>query len=179
MVIGRVANRIGGSAFEIDGERFEVTANEGPNCLHGGPAGFDKRLWRFAEISDERLTLVYGSPDGEEGFPGDLDAEGGQGQHRPGALDHRTARVDQVDGPAVRAAQRPAGDPVTPLGGVGGRSDHRDRPRVGEHRQRRRHQAVDLGRDLEMIRRWMSDVPSSISSSLASRSHFSTRNSRE
>ena len=75
VIVGRVANRIAAAAFEIDGERYQVTANEGTNCLHGGRLGFDKRLWRFAEISDERVTLVYASDDGEEGFPGALDVE--------------------------------------------------------------------------------------------------------
>jgi aldose 1-epimerase len=72
-VVGRCANRIGGSTFTIDGETFHVTANEGANCLHGGPQGFDKRLWRFqspAAPDARRVSLIYVSDDGEEGFPG-------------------------------------------------------------------------------------------------------------
>jgi aldose 1-epimerase len=71
-VVGRCANRIADAAFEIDGERFEVTANEGANCLHGGALGLTKRLWRFAGASEDgRSTkLAYDSADGEEGFPG-------------------------------------------------------------------------------------------------------------
>ena len=72
-IVGRCANRIGGARFEIDGAPFKVHANEGPNCLHGGDPGFNKRLWRFAEPTDPdglSTTLTYVSPDGEEGFPG-------------------------------------------------------------------------------------------------------------
>ena len=72
-VVGRCANRIGGSSFSIDGETFHVTPNEGPNCLHGGPQGFDKRLWRFqspAAPEERRVSLIYVSEDGEAGFPG-------------------------------------------------------------------------------------------------------------
>jgi aldose 1-epimerase len=76
-VVGRCANRIAGAAFVIDGERFEVTANEGPNCLHGGALGFSRRLWRFAAIDPEgrSAALTYDSPDGEEGFPGRVQAK--------------------------------------------------------------------------------------------------------
>lgn len=71
-VVGRCANRIAGAAFEIDGERFVVTANEGDTCLHGGALGFSRRLWRFERLADDGLaaTLAYESLDGEEGFPG-------------------------------------------------------------------------------------------------------------
>lgn len=70
VVVGRVANRIAGAAFDVDGERFEVTANEGENCLHGGRPGLDKRLWRFTAAEETRAALAYDSPAGEEGFPG-------------------------------------------------------------------------------------------------------------
>ncbi len=74
--IGRYANRIAGGTFAIDGERFTVPANDGPNALHGGAEGFDRHLWTIAEVGegDEpfvRLSRV--SPDGECGFPGRLD----------------------------------------------------------------------------------------------------------
>jgi aldose 1-epimerase len=75
VIVGRVANRIARACFEIDGQHFHVSANEGRNCLHGGVRGFDKRLWRFAEISDDRLVLAYASCDEEQGFPGSVDAE--------------------------------------------------------------------------------------------------------
>ena len=73
-VIGRCANRIGGAAFTIDGERFEIEANEGPNALHGGAAGWSKRLWKIISATDRRCVLAYTSPDGEGGFPGAVEA---------------------------------------------------------------------------------------------------------
>ncbi|HTK36206.1 MAG TPA: aldose epimerase family protein [Caulobacteraceae bacterium] len=75
-IVGRCANRIAGATFSIDGERFEVAANEGANCLHGGALGFSKRLWRFVEAGQDgrSATLAYDSPDGEEGFPGRVQA---------------------------------------------------------------------------------------------------------
>jgi aldose 1-epimerase len=74
-VVGRCANRIAGARFAIDGETFEVEANEGPNCLHGGPVGFGRRLWTFEDVAADGLSaiLTYRSTDGEEGFPGAVD----------------------------------------------------------------------------------------------------------
>lgn len=74
VVVGRVANRIGGSTFALDGIRHQVPANEGPNCLHGGVVGFGKRLWRFLDLGRDWAMLAYASPDGEDGFPGAIDA---------------------------------------------------------------------------------------------------------
>ena len=71
-IIGRFGNRIGNATFELNGTRYEVTRNEGRNALHGGVHGFDGRLFR-AEIEGDGLSLRYFSPDGEEGFPGNLD----------------------------------------------------------------------------------------------------------
>ncbi|MEO6339046.1 MAG: aldose epimerase family protein [Caulobacteraceae bacterium] len=73
-IVGRCANRIGRARFEIDGEAFDVDANEGANCLHGGWLGFGKRLWRFEASSQTSATLTYVSPDGEAGFPGEVSA---------------------------------------------------------------------------------------------------------
>lgn len=73
--VGRVCNRIGGAKFEIDGEEYKLTANDGVNTLHGGGAkSLDKVVWE-GEIdgSDPEVaavTFTYFSPDGEEGFPG-------------------------------------------------------------------------------------------------------------
>lgn len=72
--IGRCANRIGGARFTIDGTEYHVTANEGANCLHGGAEGFHKKLWRFS-CKGSSVIFTYDSPDGEEGFPGNLHAE--------------------------------------------------------------------------------------------------------
>ncbi len=73
---GRVAGRIAGSRFELDGEPVAVTSNEGPNQLHGGPEGFDRRIWDVAEVTatDDggRVVLALTSPAGDQGYPGTL-----------------------------------------------------------------------------------------------------------
>lgn len=69
--IGRVANRIGGASFEIDGTEFKLPKNEDRNNLHSGPNGFDSINW-FGEIDGNTLILRYTSPDGHQGFPGEL-----------------------------------------------------------------------------------------------------------
>ena len=73
-VVGRYGNRIGGSKFTLDGHVYLVTANEGENSLHGGKRGFDKRLWKVVRVDDHSIELQYLSPDGEEGYPGNLTA---------------------------------------------------------------------------------------------------------
>jgi aldose 1-epimerase len=75
--IGRYANRIANGAFELDGNRFRLPANDGANALHGGIAGFDRKNWTVAAIGENPapfVTLAYLSPDGEEGYPGRLQA---------------------------------------------------------------------------------------------------------
>lgn len=71
-VVGRYANRLAGARFALDGREFRVTANEGPNCLHGG-RGFATRNWRLAESAPDRATFAHLSRDGEDGFPGRLE----------------------------------------------------------------------------------------------------------
>jgi aldose 1-epimerase len=73
-VVGRFGNRIANSRFTLDGREHVVAANEGANHLHGGLVGFGKRLWRVVDARDDRATLAYRSPAGEEGYPGTLDA---------------------------------------------------------------------------------------------------------
>ena len=73
-LVGRVANRIGGAAFELNGNRYPLAANNGPNCLHGGVRGFNQAVWR-ARTENGALVLTHVSPDGDEGFPGTLTAE--------------------------------------------------------------------------------------------------------
>lgn len=70
--IGRYANRIAGGKFTIDGQVCQLTVNNGPNHLHGGIGGFDKKIWTVTEQGDTRLKLRYTSPDGEENYPGTL-----------------------------------------------------------------------------------------------------------
>lgn len=73
-IAGRVANRIGGARFTLNGTEYKLPANEGPNHLHGGPKGIGKQVWGMEPLSGEegvRLTLT--SPDDEMGYPGTLD----------------------------------------------------------------------------------------------------------
>ena len=69
--VGRYANRIGGGEFELNGRRYVLARNSGPNHLHGGLRGFDRRLWS-AEAGDDYVRFSRLSPDGEEGYPGNL-----------------------------------------------------------------------------------------------------------
>lgn len=71
--VGRVANRIGGAKFSLDGKEYKLAANNGPNTLHGGLKGFDKVVWKAQPVPNG-VAFTYRSPDGEEGFPGNLDA---------------------------------------------------------------------------------------------------------
>ncbi|MBN2450631.1 MAG: galactose mutarotase [Lentisphaeria bacterium] len=74
--VGRYANRIGGARFLLDGKEVRLAANNGPNHLHGGVRGFDRVLWEaedFEEDGSAGVRLRRLSPDGEEGYPGNLD----------------------------------------------------------------------------------------------------------
>lgn len=74
VIVGRYGNRIANAAFRIDGERHALPANDGANCLHGGPRGFGLQLWRAEAESDDCLRFELDSPDGDQGFPGRLRA---------------------------------------------------------------------------------------------------------
>jgi aldose 1-epimerase len=71
-LIGRYGNRIARGRFTLDGKEYVLATNDGDHHLHGGKQGFDKRLWTAA-IEGNSLALRYRSPDGEEGYPGNLD----------------------------------------------------------------------------------------------------------
>jgi aldose 1-epimerase len=76
--IGRFANRIGGAAFELAGKRHALSANDQRNSLHGGAAGFDKRVWRIVAVdsgTSASVRLALRSPDGDQGYPGNMDVE--------------------------------------------------------------------------------------------------------
>lgn len=72
--VGRVANRIRDGHFTIDGEDYHLAINNGPNSLHGGLKGFSYRLFNYT-LADDQVTFSYLSPDGEEGYPGELDLQ--------------------------------------------------------------------------------------------------------
>ncbi len=70
---GRYANRIARGELTLDGKRYQLAINNGPNHLHGGPTNYSRRLW-LAKPDDEGVTFVMQSPDGDEGYPGNLEA---------------------------------------------------------------------------------------------------------
>lgn len=75
--VGRYANRIAGGRFSLDGKSYVLPINNEPNSLHGGVAGFDKKLWTAKSMKPQRkgessIQFVLISPDGDEGYPGEL-----------------------------------------------------------------------------------------------------------
>jgi len=73
--VGRYANRIAGGRFTLDNHSYQLPLNNGPNSLHGGPLGFDRRMWRIVSVrggAEPNVTLAYVSADGEQGYPGTL-----------------------------------------------------------------------------------------------------------
>jgi aldose 1-epimerase len=73
--VGRYANRIAKGRFQLDGQTYQIPINDPPNALHGGPIGFDKQVWKASIVSSSAaaLKLTLHSPDGDQGFPGNLD----------------------------------------------------------------------------------------------------------
>ena len=76
-ITGRIAGRINGGTFSLEGKDYAMVINDGPNHLHGGLVGLDKRVWTpsisESEEGEPSLTLTYHSPNGEEGYPGNVD----------------------------------------------------------------------------------------------------------
>ena len=70
-IVGRVGNRIGGGRFTLNGKEYSLLQNDRGNTLHGGKVGFDKCVFK-AEVNGDELVLTRTSPDGEEGFPGNV-----------------------------------------------------------------------------------------------------------
>ncbi|WP_217165253.1 aldose epimerase family protein [Streptomyces sp. AC512_CC834] len=100
-LVGRYANRIAGGRLALDGRTYTLALNNGPNSLHGGERGFDKRVWDVEPVGDAghciRLRLV--SPHGEEGFPGRVEISVTYTLQEPGAL--RIAYEAVTDAPTV------------------------------------------------------------------------------
>ncbi|MFM7316270.1 MAG: aldose epimerase family protein, partial [bacterium] len=74
-ITGRYANRIAKGKFSIDGKEYSLAVNNGPNSLHGGLKGFDKVVWKAEQTTahgQPALKMTRTSPDGEEGYPGNL-----------------------------------------------------------------------------------------------------------
>ena len=84
--IGRYANRIGGAGFMLDGRQVRLDANEGANTLHGGAEGFDRRDWQVLDRGPRSVVLGLDSPDGDQGFPGALQARADFALDDPGSL---------------------------------------------------------------------------------------------
>jgi aldose 1-epimerase len=99
-ICGRVANRIAGAALTIDGRAFALTPNfRGRHTLHGGTMGFSRRVWRVAEQAHDAVTLTLVSPDGEEGFPGTVEAHCAWRVEPPATL--RAILTARADTPTV------------------------------------------------------------------------------
>ncbi|WP_318218407.1 aldose epimerase family protein [Streptomyces sp. SCL15-6] len=97
-LVGRYANRIAGGRFPLDGRTYALALNNGPNSLHGGERGFDKRVWD-AEPVGHGVRLSRVSPHGEEGFPGRLEISATYTLDESGAL--RIAYEAVTDAPTV------------------------------------------------------------------------------
>ena len=72
--IGRYANRISKHSFAVGDETYELVANDGDNCLHGGPTGWQYQVYDAEQVDDQTLKLTIISPDGDNGFPGEVTA---------------------------------------------------------------------------------------------------------
>jgi aldose 1-epimerase len=97
--IGRYANRIARGSFSLDGVDHQLPVNSHGNTLHGGPCGFDRRVWDVLDVGPAHIELGLTSPDGDQGFPGTLGVR---------------ARFE-VDGSMLRTTYRATTDAPTPV----------------------------------------------------------------
>ncbi|MDO5618085.1 aldose epimerase family protein [Kocuria sp.] len=72
VLVGRYANRIAGASFELEGQEYELPANNGSACHHGGPEGFSHRVWDITEVTPNSATFELTSPHLDQGFPGEM-----------------------------------------------------------------------------------------------------------
>ncbi|WP_372348998.1 aldose epimerase family protein [Streptomyces sp. KL116D] len=98
-LVGRYANRIAGGRFPLDERIYHLAQNNGPNALHGGERGFDKRVWDAAPAGDHAVRLSRVSPHGEEGFPGRLEVSATYALEEGGAL--RISYEAVTDAPTI------------------------------------------------------------------------------
>lgn len=120
--VGRYANRLGGGRLTVDGVVHVLATNEGTTTLHGGPDGFDRRDWDVRDTSDERgpgVTCTLVSPDGDQGFPGELVARADYRLLDGGRL--AITYEARCDAPTVVALTNHA---YVDLGGAGDVRDH-------------------------------------------------------
>ena len=71
-IVGRIANRTGGASFTLNGNSYVLGKNKGENNLHSGPDYYDRRLWAAREVGEDSVVFLLDSPDGDQGFPGEL-----------------------------------------------------------------------------------------------------------
>jgi aldose 1-epimerase len=72
-LIGRYGNRIGNAKFTLDGQEYQLIANNNMNSLHGGgPVAFHNRIWEANQVDNQTLEFTTTSPDGEDGYPGNI-----------------------------------------------------------------------------------------------------------
>ncbi|MFD4347901.1 aldose epimerase family protein [Streptomyces coelicoflavus] len=117
-LVGRYANRIAGGRFPLDGRTYALAPNEGPNVLHGGARGFDKRVWDVQAVA-EGVRLSRVSPHGEEGFPGRVEMSVTYTLQESGAL--RIVYEAVTDAPTVL---NPTNHSYFNLGGSGHAGGH-------------------------------------------------------
>lgn len=121
--VGRVANRISGARFMLEGKEYLVPANNAGNSLHGGDVGFDKANWTITACDEDALsvTLSHFSPDGDQGYPGNLSVTATYQLHADNALSVRYQAT--TDAPTVVNLSNHA---YWNLGGEGGAHDAMD-----------------------------------------------------
>lgn len=73
--IGRVGNRVALGKFTLEGKQYQIPLNNGKNALHGGVKGFQDVVWNAEKTNENTLVFTYVSPDGEQGFPGNLNVK--------------------------------------------------------------------------------------------------------